>query len=56
MKKAIVIFVAALLGIFVVIVIGEVLQRYGYPGWGTISYILGLGLIIFFATKASKKS
>ena len=53
--RAIVIFVAALLGIFGVIIVGEMLRSYGYPGWANIVSILGLGLITIFVIKASEK-
>ena len=54
--KAIVIFVAALLAIFAVIIVGELLRTYGYPGWSNIISFLGLGLIVIFVIKTLEKN
>jgi hypothetical protein len=53
--KTLVIFAAALLGIFAVIVVGETIRVYGYPGWSNIVSFLGLGLVIVLVIKALEK-
>lgn len=54
--RAIAVFAGALVGIFTVIVLGELLRAYGYPGWSNIISFLGLGLIIVLVIKALEKN
>ena len=53
--RLLVIFAAALLGVFAVIIVGEVLRTYGCPGWSNIISFLGLGLIIVLVIKTLEK-
>jgi len=55
MKKLMLVSVIVLFGVGVVILIEELLGRFGYPGLATLSSVLGIGLVAFLAIRISEK-